>query len=199
MPRTTTSQRSTTAIISFGTQPPAKPERLKYWLERELAPTEKRLAEVRDEARALKLSTELRSVDLGEYVAENEARGLEQYFVETATFREVLSGASRVYVGSKGMGKSAVVLRSEAALRADKRNLVCPIKPAGYDLNGLVRLLSTYDERDAKGYVAESLWKYLLATELALAVEEDLASRPAGVMPDGPEWALLKFVADNAT
>ena len=44
---------------------------------------------------------ELRSIDLGEYVAENEARGLATYYVETATYREVLSGASRVYVGSK--------------------------------------------------------------------------------------------------
>lgn len=171
--------------------------RLKYWLDRELAPTEQRLAEVRAEAQALKLSTELRSVDLGEYVAENEARGLEQYFVETATFREVLSGASRVYVGSKGMGKSAVVLRSEAALREDKRNLVCSIKPAGYDLNGLVRLLAEYDERDAKGYIAESLWKYLLATELALTLERDLASRPAGAVAGGPEWALLQYLAEN--
>jgi hypothetical protein len=168
-----------------------------YWLERELAPAETRLAVARDEAEALRLSTELRSVDLGEYVAENEARGLVRYFIETVSYREVLSGASRVYVGSKGTGKSAVVLRSEATLRADKRNLVCTIKPAGYDLDGLVRLLGTYEERDAKGYVAESLWKYLLATELALAVERDLASRPAGVMPEGPEWALLQFMADN--
>jgi hypothetical protein len=171
--------------------------RLSYWLERELAPTDHRLAAARDEAEALRLSTELRSVDLGEYVAENEARGLEKYFVETTSFREVLSGASRVYVGSKGTGKSATVLRSEAALRADKRNLVCTIKPAGYDLNGLVRLLSTYQERDVKGYIAESLWKYLLATELALAVEREMASRPAGAMPVGPEWALLKYIGEN--
>jgi len=172
--------------------------RLKYWLERELHPTEARLAIAKEEAHALRLSTELGSVDLGEYVAENEARALERYYVETTTYREVLSGDSRVYVGSKGVGKSATVLRAEAAIRADKRNLGCLIKPAGYDLNGLVRLLSDYEERDAKGYVAESLWKYLLLTELALSVEQDLATRPAGVMPDGPEWALLRFIADNA-
>jgi hypothetical protein len=171
--------------------------RLAYWLERELAPAEKRIASAKDQAEALRLSTELRSVDLGEYVAENEARGLAKYYVETASFREVLSGASRVYVGSKGTGKSATVLQTEAALRPDMRNLVCTIKPAGYDLHGLIRLLEGYDARDTKGYLAESLWKYLLATELALSVERDLASRPAGVMPDGPEWKLLKFIGDN--
>lgn len=136
-------------------------------------------------------------MNLGEYVAENEARDLDRYYVETSTFREVLTGSSRVYVGSKGTGKSATVIQAESAIRADKRNLVCSIKPAGYDLNGLIRLLSNYSERDVKGYLAESLWKYLLATELALSVERDLASRPAGVMPDGPEWRLLQFIAAN--
>lgn len=171
--------------------------RVAYWLERELAPVDTRFAKARDAAEALRLSTELRSIDLGEYVAENEARGLANYYVETATYREVMSGASRVYVGSKGTGKSATVLRAQAALRQDKRNLVCSITPAGYDLNGLVRLLTGYEELDEKGYVAESLWKYLLLTELALAVERDLATRPAGAMPETPEWELLSYLAAN--
>ena len=171
--------------------------RVAYWLERELEPVETKFARSRDAAEALRFSTELRSIDLGEYVAENEARGLANYYVETATFREVLSGASRVYVGSKGTGKSATVLRAEAALRQDKRNLVCSITPAGYDLNGLVRLLAGYEQLDEKGYVAESLWKYLLLTELALAVETDLATRPAGVVPETPEWELLNYIAAN--
>lgn len=171
--------------------------RVSYWLERELASAHDRSAQQREEQESLRLSTELRSVDLGEYVAENEAAGLANYFVETATYREVVAGSSRVYVGSKGAGKSATVISSAATLREDKRNLVCVIKPAGYDLDGLVKLLRRYEERDAKGYVAESLWKYLLATEISLAIERDLASRPAGLMPKGPEWDLLKFLAAN--
>lgn len=171
--------------------------RLDHWLGRTLQPLQGRLAEARDAAAALKLSTELRSVDLGEYVAENEVGGLERYYVETPAFREVLSGASRVYVGSKGAGKSATALSAEAALRQDARKLVCTIKPPGYDLNGLVRLFSSYEEHDTRGYVAESLWKYLLATELALAIEEDLSRRPAGSVPDDPEWRLLEFITEN--
>lgn len=172
--------------------------RVSYWLERELAPSDTRAAAAREAAQALRLSTELGSVDLGEYVAENETLGLSRYYVETAIHREVLSGDSRVYIGSKGAGKSATVIGAEAALHADKRNLVCLIKPAGYDLNGLVRLLGAYEERDTKGYIAESLWKFLLLTEIALAVEQDLARRPAGTMPESPEWELLSFIADNA-
>ncbi len=172
--------------------------RVQYWLNRELGHVHERVAAVRDQAEALRFSTELRSVDLGEYVAENEASGLSRYFVETATIREVLSGASRVYVGSKGSGKSATAMQGAVALEADKRQLACVIKPAGYDVDGLVRLLRGYEQRDARGYVAESLWKFLLATELALAVEHDLGRRVAGVVPNGPEWALLKFIAENS-
>jgi hypothetical protein len=171
--------------------------RVEYWVQRHLQPVETLLAERRDAAEALKLSTELRSVYLGEYVAENEARDLPRYYVETASYREVLSGSSRVYSGQKGSGKSAAALRAEAALRSDARNLVCAIKPPGYDLDGLVRLLETFETRDAKGYVAESLWKYLLATQLALSVEEDLSRRPASVVPNDPEWALMNYVATN--
>ena len=172
--------------------------RVQYWLSRELDHVHERVAAVRDEAEALRFSTELRSVDLGEYVAENEASGLSRYFVETATIREVLSGASRVYVGSKGSGKSATAMQGAVAIEADKRQLVCVIKPAGYDLDGLVRLLKRYEQRDARGYLTESLWKFLLASELALAVERDLGRRAAGVVPNGPEWALLEFIAENS-
>lgn len=171
--------------------------RLDHWLGRILEPVRGRLAASRDAASTLKLSTELKSVDLGEYVAENEVGGLEHYYVETAAYREVVSGDSRVYVGSKGAGKSAAALMAEATLRADARKLVCTIKPPGYDLNGLVRLFTLFEENDTKGYVAESLWKYLLSTQLALAVEEDLSRRPAGVVPDEPEWKLLEFVSAN--
>lgn len=173
--------------------------RLEYWLGRNLRPAEERIADAREAAAAVQLSTELRSVDLGEYVAENEVRGLSGYYVETATFREVTSGASRVYVGSKGVGKSAAAIQAEAQLREDARNLVCTVKPPGYDLDGLVRLLSKFEQRDARGYVAESLWKYLLSTELALAVERDLARRPAGLLPQGPEWKLMEYIGENGS
>ena len=60
-----------------------------------------------------------------------------------------------------------------------------------------MRLFAHYDERDTKGFLAESLWKYLLATELALAVEDDVSRRPAGSVPDDPEWKLTEFISEN--
>lgn len=119
---------------------------------------------------AVRLATELRGLQVGEYIAENEAdRLVEEYFVETAPFRQALEASHAIFVGRKGSGKTANVLKVASELGKDKRNLVCVIKPIAYDLEGVISLLRRYKERDAKGYAIESLWKFLLYTEMANA------------------------------
>jgi hypothetical protein len=70
------------------------------------------------------------------------------------------------------------------------------VQPVGYDLEAVVRLLKKYRERDAKGYLVESLWKYLLYTEVARAAAERVQERlPAGdLRPD--EVELLGLMDD---
>ena len=57
-----------------------------------------------------------------------------------------------IFVGRKGVGKSANLLKLVSEIGKDKRNLVCVIKPVAYDLEGIVSLLGKYKERDVKGY-----------------------------------------------
>ena len=127
----------------------------------------------------VKLSTELKSLRLGEYVAENEADSLSDYFVETAAYRAALDGKQSIFVGRKGSGKSANFLALAAQLQADARNLVCVIKPVAYELEGVVSLLSRYKEKDEKNYAVESLWKFLLITEIANTAGQAIEARPA--------------------
>jgi hypothetical protein len=110
--------------------------------------------------RALRLATELKDfhVQLGDYVAENESGQLEDYFVETTTSAEVIGGTQSIFVGRKGTGKTASLLHAQSVSGRDPANLVCPIKPVGYEIEGLVRLFSKYKIQDQKGYVIESLW-----------------------------------------
>jgi hypothetical protein len=42
--------------------------------------------------------------------------------------------------------------------------------------------------------LVESLWKYLLLTEVAAALQQDFEARPAGVAPGTPEWDLIDFL-----
>lgn len=127
------------------------------------------------------LANELKTLNVGEYIAENEADGLtEDYFVETSAFSQARHGKTVIFVGRKGAGKTAILLKLAETLRHDPRNLVCVIKPVAYELAGVVELLKRYKEMDQKGYVIESLWKFLLYSEIARATVQRIETRPSG-------------------
>jgi hypothetical protein len=168
--------------------------RANYWLGRELKGVKEYLARV-DVARERRArSTELKTLRLGEPVAENEADTLDDYFIPTAAYQEALAEHTSVFVGRRGAGKSATMLETARALKEDQRNLVCTVNPTAYELEGLVRVLRKYRESDTRSYVVDAMWKFLLYSEIALAVVADTARRPAGLQPDGPEWELNVYL-----
>ena len=129
-------------------------------------------------ASTVRLANELKSLQLGEYIAENESEGLiDRYFVETKHYDEVIEGNVTIFVGRKGTGKSANLIKAAARLKEDKRNLVCVIKPESYELQSVVRLLATYRDADIKGYAIQSLWKFLIYTEIANQAAKQIEER----------------------
>jgi Cdc6-like AAA superfamily ATPase len=114
---------------------------------------------------------ELKSLNLGDYIAENEGDGLvDGYFIETAAYQEALDGTHTVFVGRKGTGKSANFLQLASRLRADSRNLLSVIKPVAYELESILRILGQLTDRDKKVFVVEGLWKFLLYSDVALSL-----------------------------
>jgi hypothetical protein len=170
--------------------------RAREWVESRL-PTQEEIGALPPSQR-LRLGTELRSVRLGEAVAENEESSLGNYFVETGSFLEVLEDRVTVFIGRKGTGKTANMLRATERLREDARNLVVVIKPYGYELTGLLRVLKRFTDRDTEGYLVESLWKYLLYSEIAIAAANEFAARPPAVVFGTPAQELLDYVNDPA-
>jgi hypothetical protein len=164
------------------------------WLIRNLAAAHAsgRDAEVRK--RRLHLATELRSLRLGDPVAENEADVLSEYFVETVAFDEVLSSKTMVFVGRKGTGKTANLIRASEVLADDRRRLVCVIKPYGYELESVVRLLGRFSAPDAQDYVIETLWKYQILSEITLAAAHEIEARPALPESGTPEADLIEYL-----
>jgi hypothetical protein len=148
---------------------------------------------------AVKLEVELRDfyVQIGEYLAENEADTLENYYVQTTAYREALAGTRRLFVGRKGTGKTANMVTLASELRKRKENVVCVLQPVGYELESLVKLFRVFSERDAKGYVIESLWKFLLLTELANATAVHIEDQPPWVQRDDDEKRLLEFLNED--
>lgn len=154
----------------------------------------------RDYASTLRLATELKGLRFGEPLAENEEEQLvNEYFLETHSYREALAGSSSIFVGRKGSGKTANLLKLASDLKRDRRNLVCVIKPIAYELQGVIELMKTFKERDTKGYAVESLWKFLLYSQLANAVAEEIESRPSGIVYENEEELLTFLKQEEGT
>jgi hypothetical protein len=121
--------------------------------------------------------TMLASVDLGDYVAENELLTLQHYFVETPEFFSGLRPRCSVFVGRKGSGKSANYYMIANRLLKKKSNLVCLIKPKEYQLNELIQFIKNELDSANKGYLLESLWKYMLYSEALITVNNRIIER----------------------
>ena len=141
----------------------------------------------------LRLTTELRGLRLGEYVAEYEAEALSDYFLETASFDAVLDNRNTLFVGRKGSGKTANMLQAARRLGEDARNLVVVIKPATYEFTSLLSLLQALPQ-DLQQYTIEALWRFLLTSEIASRVIEQIESRPVRIPLSDPENKLIRFV-----
>jgi hypothetical protein len=145
---------------------------------------------------SLRLKVELRDfyVQIGEFLAENETNTLENYYIETTAYREALAGTRRIFVGRKGTGKTANLAALASELRGEKDNVVCIVQPIGYEIESLVRLFNLYRDRDTKGHVIESLWKFLLLTEIANATAAEIEGRPLWAQQTDAEKRVLELL-----
>ncbi|WP_189311307.1 P-loop ATPase, Sll1717 family [Streptomyces brasiliensis] len=145
----------------------------------------------------LELATELKDLKFGDYVAENESDTLDEYFVETAEYEAVLNESSVVFVGRKGMGKSANMIRASQVLRDDKRNLVCVVRPSNYDLDGLVSVLESLGGDGNQSFLVESFWRFLLYSEISLEAVAAADRLPAGIGDGTPMARLRDYLTQN--
>jgi len=137
-------------------------------------------------------------INLGEAYAENEQLDLSEYFIETAQYHDALhASGSVIFVGRKGTGKTANLFRICSALEQERGSHVCVIRPADYDLAGVHRLFSSSQHRAEQGYLAESLWKFLVYTELARSVCEEITERESHIPREPEEQQLLDYAAEN--
>ena len=120
---------------------------------------------------------DLRNIFLGDLVAEHESDRLYDYFVETDSYYDALKGPLTILVGRRGAGKTAILY----AIRSDKSNTarshVTILKPVGYETHGLIRVLEEVRQKSERGFLIESLWKYLIYSEIAGSVAHAIRER----------------------
>ena len=162
------------------------------WLENLRSPATKVRTRVRKH-----LSAELASLRFGNPVAESDEEGLDSYFVETSDYRSVVNAHATVFTGKKGTGKTANMLQAAEELKQDARNLVCVVKPASYEIEGLIDILRQVDSRHLDQYLIEAMWKYLIYTELSSRAVEEAEARPAGIAKGSPLDALRECLDEE--
>lgn len=146
----------------------------------------------------LELATELRHLKFGEYVAEDESDTLDEYFVRTSEYEAVLTESAVAFVGRKGVGKSANMIRASQELKEDKRNLVCVVRPSNYELEGLVGVLKSIEVDGSQDFLVESFWKFLLYSEIAITAVNAAERLPAGIIPGSAMGRLQDYLVQNS-
>ncbi|NLV22413.1 MAG: hypothetical protein GXY49_10570, partial [Syntrophomonadaceae bacterium] len=136
------------------------------------------------------------NIYIGDCVAENESESLNEYFVVTGGYRLALEATQAIFVGKKGTGKTANLYQLSTDIKSDKRNHVCIIKPPTYDLEGIIRILDQTIDVSERGYLIESLWKFLIYSELANSVYTELSQKIPGSQTE-IEMEFIKYVDDN--
>ncbi len=80
----------------------------------------------------------------------------------------------------------------------DKRNHVCLIKPINFEIEGLITLMEKYTNEFERGYFIESIWKFLIYTELAKSIYERIKSKNAYALHRN-EINYLSFIEENSS
>ncbi len=143
-------------------------------------------------------SRDLRNIDIGHYLAENEETSLPEYFVQTTAYFEALDAADyMLFVGRKGTGKTANLFMLANTIASESDTHVCIIRPFKYEFEGILNLFGISRTIADKGYLLQAIWKFLVYTELANSVYRNIDQGPVGAVQDEAVIEFMKFVAAN--
>jgi hypothetical protein len=105
----------------------------------------------------------MRGLDFGAPAAERDmGRGLEKYFVESAAFQRVRSGAKTIILGNRGSGKSAI-FKVLASREQAAGSIVIELAPEDYSYELLSSTMAAANAGSwAKQGAYAAAWKYLI-------------------------------------
>ncbi|WP_240746274.1 P-loop ATPase, Sll1717 family [Lysinibacillus sp. S2017] len=120
----------------------------------------------------------LSNLILGDHIAENEQIDLIDYFIETSEYNEALTSQQILFVGRKGTGKTANLIKLTDTFNHDKRNFVIVIQPFGHEFEGILQIMKKLISSSEKGHLIENIWKYLIYTEISKQYFDFLENQP---------------------
>lgn len=138
----------------------------------------------------------LQKVKFGEYIAEHESRDLPFYYLNTAHYETIIKSEYNIVVGRKGAGKTATLYYLQSTFSADVRNLIVAIKPVNFDIDGLVEIIKKLNSEFEKGYIIQSIWKFLIYTEISRVIYLSIKEKPIYALTE-LDNIILQFVESN--
>lgn len=144
-----------------------------------------------------KKRSDLQKINFGEFIAEHEIDELDNYYVETKAVTDFIGKNTNIVIGRKGVGKTAALYYLKNELKQEKENHICVIKPVTFELEGLIYLLETIPERFERSYLIEATWKFLIYTEIALSVYNNILSKPPYLVSES-EFQFVDFIESNS-
>lgn len=130
----------------------------------------------------------------GEHVAENERNELLDYFVETAAFRDVVAARNTLFVGHRGSGKTANAIEGYRRLSANKTCTAVLIKPASFEFSAMMAVVDRLHSYQ-HDYFFDTLWRFVIQSELAATLLQQLEARSRFVPYSDEETSFLAYAA----
>lgn len=143
-----------------------------------------------------KKETPLQSIRFGEFIAEHESSSVIDYYLDRAHDTTLVKSEYNIVVGRKGCGKTATLYYLESKYHADVRNEVVSIKPVNFEIDGLVKLISQLGGDFEKGFLIQSIWKFLIYTEIIKVIYEKIRLKPLYAM-DNVDKEIIEYVDSN--
>jgi hypothetical protein len=133
------------------------------------------------------------AIDFGAPSAERDIeRGLEGYFVESEAYNRVRSGAKRIVVGNRGIGKSAI-FQVLARRERDEGSYVIELSPEDYSYELLSQTMASQGSGSwAKLGAYAVAWKYLI---YVLIMKE--VSRRKVHLKKGEASRIYRYIRDH--
>lgn len=138
----------------------------------------------------------LQKIKFGEMLAEHESTDIYEYYVNTANDDNLLKAEYNIVVGRKGSGKTAAFYYLNTKFSKDIRNQVVIIKPINFEIDGLIELIQGTNIEFGKSYIVESVWKFLIYTEIIKSIYLRVYEKPLFSLKAEDE-EVIDFVEKN--
>jgi len=162
------------------------------WINREIDKFVEKKEMKEDEEHEL----DLIKLGIGCEVAEREKEGLENYFVETASYFAALNQEKSILLGRKGSGKSAIYIKIQKVLSTDKMNYIVDLKPESDELLEDVQLSKLFDSPSSKKSFFVAVWKLVIFSKLIYFIYNRIRSEPE-YSKEICDNEIVKFVKKN--